>query len=50
MYEIDGREYLVITVSGRGVGGRGGQPQGAPVDPKRANLPSGYVVFALPQK
>ena len=49
MYEIDGREYLVFTVSAPGAPGRGGQGA-APVDPKRANLPSGYVVFTLPVK
>ena len=49
MYEIDGRAYLVIAISGPGTVGRGGQAQ-VPVDPKYANLPSGYVVFALPAK
>jgi quinoprotein glucose dehydrogenase len=50
MYEIDGREYLVITVSGPGTGGgRGGRGGGEPVDAEHAKLPSGYVVFALPE-
>jgi quinoprotein glucose dehydrogenase len=44
IYEIDGREYLVISVSGPFVGGRGGG--GA----ANSGLPSGYVVFALPRK
>jgi quinoprotein glucose dehydrogenase len=50
MYEIDGREYLVITVSGPGTGGgRGGRSGGEPVDAEHTKLPSGYVVFALPE-
>jgi quinoprotein glucose dehydrogenase len=46
MYEIDGRQYLVLTVNPPGAAGRGGQAAGA-VDPKYAGLPSGYVVFAM---
>ena len=46
IYEIDGREYLVISVSGPLTGGRGGS--GGP-QPNAGNLPSGYVVFALPR-
>jgi quinoprotein glucose dehydrogenase len=49
MYEIDGREYLVITVSGPGTSGRGGRGGGEPTDAAHAKLPSGYVVFALPE-
>ena len=45
IYEIDGREYLVITVAGPFVGGRGGGGGNA-----NSGLPSGYVVFALPRK
>jgi quinoprotein glucose dehydrogenase len=47
MYEVNGREYLVITVSGPGTSGRGGRG-GEAVDAVHAKLPSGYVVFALP--
>ena len=46
IYEIDGREYLVIVVSGPLTGGRGG---GGAAQPTANNLPSGYVVFALPK-
>jgi len=48
MYEVGGREYLVITVAAPGAPGRGGRGPAAPIDPKYAKLPSGYVVFALP--
>jgi quinoprotein glucose dehydrogenase len=44
MYEVNGREYLVIAVSAGG--GRGGAPNAAPAEP--SNLPTGYVAFALP--
>ena len=50
MYEVDGRQYLVVSVAAPGAGGRGGQGAPVPVDPKYAKLPSGYVVFALPAK
>ena len=40
MYEVNGRAFLVVAVSGGG-GGRGGGA--AP-----SNLPTGYVAFALP--
>ena len=42
IYTIDGREYLVISVSGPFVGGRGGGAVST------TSLPSGYVVFTLP--
>jgi quinoprotein glucose dehydrogenase len=47
MYEVNGREYLVITVSGPGTSGRGGRG-GESADAAHAKLPSGYVAFALP--
>ena len=43
MYEIDGRQYLLVAASGTG-------PDGT-VDPKNPlaeDLPKGYVAFALP--
>jgi hypothetical protein len=43
MYEIDGRQYLLVAAAGTG-------PDG-PVDPKNppaADVPKGYVAFALP--
>jgi quinoprotein glucose dehydrogenase len=46
MYEVDGREYLAVTVAAPGAPGRGGQVD--IVDPAAAKLPSGIVVFALP--
>uniref|UniRef100_Q01RN3 Pyrrolo-quinoline quinone n=1 Tax=Solibacter usitatus (strain Ellin6076) TaxID=234267 RepID=Q01RN3_SOLUE len=45
MYEVNGRQYLVISVAaggGRGVGA-------AAAAPDSGNLPTGYVAFALPQ-
>jgi quinoprotein glucose dehydrogenase len=50
MYEIDGKVYLAITVSGPTAPGRGGAGAPVPADSKRAQLPSGYVVFALSGK
>ena len=41
MYELDGRQYLLMTASDPGVG-----PNRAP----RLDLPRGYVAFALPAK
>jgi quinoprotein glucose dehydrogenase len=45
MYEIDGRQYLLVTASGD-------LPEAAlpPDGVAPANLPKGYVVFALPKK
>ena len=48
MYEIDGKEYLVLTVAPPGTPARGNQTP--PTDVKYAQLPSGYVVFALSEK
>ena len=42
MYEVNGRQYLVIALAAGG-GGRGGGVAVAP-----SNLPTGYVAFALP--
>jgi hypothetical protein len=49
MYEIDGREYLVITVPGPGTFDCGGRGGGEPADAAHAKLLSGYVFFALPE-
>lgn len=50
MYQVRGRQYLVISassniISGGGHAGRGGTPASA-----RSDLPHGYVAFALPLK
>ena len=47
MYELDGRQYLLVTASAPAVpvGGRGGL-DAVPAVPG----PSGIVAFALPQK
>lgn len=45
MYEVNGRQYLVISVAAGG--GRGGGTTAA--SPASGNLPTGYVAFALPQ-
>lgn len=49
MYEVGGREYLVITVAGSGAPGPFGEADTAAAASKSAKLPSGYVVFALPE-
>jgi hypothetical protein len=45
MYDIDGKQYLLVPASGdipvSGV---------VPNSPPPANLPAGYVAFALPAK
>ncbi len=43
MYEIDGRQYLLVAAAGTG-------PDGTvdPKNPPAADLPKGYVAFALP--
>ena len=45
MYEVNGRQYLVISVAPGG--GRAGGPAAA--SPESGNLPTGYVAFALPR-
>jgi quinoprotein glucose dehydrogenase len=45
MYEIDGRQYLLVSASG-GIPEAGLPPDGA----ASSNLPKGYVAFALPKK
>ena len=50
MYEVAGRQYLVVSASsnvnsGGGHAGRGGTP-----DTVSPNLPKGYIAFALPQR
>jgi hypothetical protein len=45
MYEMDGRQYLLVTASGEI------PPAGlTPGAPPPTNLPSGYVAYALPAK
>ncbi len=48
MYELDGREYLLVPIGGAAAGLRGGG--GAPVVAPHPGAPDGYVTFALPQK
>ncbi len=45
MYEMDGRQYLLVPASGD-IPISGLRPNG----PAPANLPTGYVAFALPAK
>ncbi|MEO8593191.1 MAG: PQQ-binding-like beta-propeller repeat protein [Candidatus Solibacter sp.] len=48
MYEVNGRQFLLIAVSAAGGrGGAGGAPAAA--TPEASNLPTGYVAFALPR-
>jgi glucose dehydrogenase len=44
MYELDGRQYLLVTASA--AGGRGGGPSGADANPAG---PTGIVAYALPR-
>jgi quinoprotein glucose dehydrogenase len=44
MYEMDGRQYLLVPAAGTAAGGRG--QQNAPA----ANAPLGWVAYALPEK
>jgi quinoprotein glucose dehydrogenase len=45
MYEMDGRQYLLVAASGEI------PPAGlAPNTPPPTNLPSGYIAFALPSR
>jgi quinoprotein glucose dehydrogenase len=49
LYEVDGRAYLVVSVpAAGGGGGGGGSPAMAAARAAIANLPTGYVAFALP--
>jgi len=58
MYEVNGRQYIVINATSGGGGGRGrgaAAAPGAPAAPAAAAptpapaMPRGYVAFALPQ-
>jgi quinoprotein glucose dehydrogenase len=49
MYEIDGRAYLVVSVPASG-GGGGGSEARAALQAAIADLPRGYVAFALPDR
>ena len=50
MYEVSGRQYLVVPASSN-INSGGGHPgsRGAP-QAMRSTLPKGYVAFALPEK
>ena len=51
MYELGGRQYLLVTATpagGRG-GGRGGRGRGAGAGPPSPSGPTGLVAYALPQ-
>ena len=48
MYEVNGRQYLAVTVEAPGTG-RGGGGRAA-VQPEGPKGPAGYVAFALPAK
>jgi len=49
LYEIDGRAYLVVSVPAGG-GGGGGSEARAALQAQIADLPRGYVAFALPDR
>jgi quinoprotein glucose dehydrogenase len=48
MYELDGRQYLLVTASA--AGGRGGGRGGADATPPAPAGPIGIVAYALPRK
>jgi len=48
MYEMDGRQYLLVPAAGAGGGGRGGAAPAAPAG--AAAAPLGWVAYALPAK
>lgn len=51
LYEVDGRAYIVVSVpeaGGGGGGGGGASPAMTAARSAIANLPKGYVAFALP--
>jgi quinoprotein glucose dehydrogenase len=54
MYEVDGRQYLVVSATtrvGTGVGAGAGTSPSMPLPPLQPNAPPpAYVVFALPDK
>jgi hypothetical protein len=51
MYEVDGRQYLLVpAASSAGGRGRGGPPAAAPAAAGSQPAPLGWVSFALPAK
>ena len=51
MYEVKGRQYLVVSASSRVItGARLGPGPGAPAPAVGSKLPKGYIAFALPAK
>jgi len=48
MYEVNGRQYLVITVADQASPDAEDVDRTRPLMPRHAKLPSGYVTFALP--
>jgi len=55
MYEVNGRQYLVLSASSRintggGHAGRGGTSSAAAASAGDAAMPKGYVAFALPER
>ena len=48
MYEVGGRQYLVVSASSKINVGGGHGVSGATAQVTRPNLPKGYVAFALP--
>jgi quinoprotein glucose dehydrogenase len=48
LYELEGREFLLVPVGPAGAGRGGGMTPRIPT-PAETQLPSGYVAFALPK-
>jgi quinoprotein glucose dehydrogenase len=49
MYEMNGRQYLVVAAAPQAQGGRGARGGGAPPTPQDPNQPRGLIAFALPR-
>jgi quinoprotein glucose dehydrogenase len=51
MYEMNGRQYLVVAATPAAAGGRGGQggAPATPAAPQDPNQPRGLIAFALPR-
>ena len=54
MYEMDGKQYLLVPAASTAGGGRGAGPgrstAPAPAPPRSASAPMGWVAYALPGK
>jgi quinoprotein glucose dehydrogenase len=54
MYEMDGKQYLLVPAASTADGGRGAGPgrstAPAPAPPRSASGPMGWVAYALPGK